>query len=175
MIGSFGYDHIHRVSEALDIAEDLVGNYYKFSLGQWKRHRFDVKTLRALHLGEITDHALALLQKGRRTTGQNDTENFRRETYIICLQDHQILQAVNRDKRLNLLPFLVYIFTHELIHIVRFCNFMQRFDVPDKEKEKEERVVHERTYEVLKPLSLSKLDYILDAYKDHRSIDMVVS
>ena len=174
MIGSFGYNHIHTVSEALDIAEDLVGNHYKFSLGQWKRHRFDVKTRKALQRGEITDQALALLKRGRRTTGLTDSGTPRRDSYIICLQDQQILKAVKRDSRLNLLPFLLYIFTHELIHVVRFCNFLQRFDVPDKEKEKEERVVHEKTYEVLNPLSLPDLDYILDAYRNHRAIDVLV-
>jgi hypothetical protein len=37
-----------------------------------------------------------------------------------------------------------------------------------KEREKEERVVHATTYEILKNLTLRKLDYILQAYQNKR-------
>ena len=36
-------------------------------------------------------------------------------------------------------PF-VYVFTHELVHIVRFCNFFQMFDVPEKKGSKKKRL-----------------------------------
>jgi len=69
---------------------------------------------------------------------------------------------------------MVYIFTHELVHIVRFCNFLKRFDVPEVEREKEEKIVHSKTYEILEDLPVPKLDYILDSYKNHRICDMSV-
>jgi hypothetical protein len=83
------------------------------------------------------------------------------------------LKALNRDSDLGLLPLLVYVFTHELVHIVRFCNFSQRFEVSTKDREKEERLVHATTYEILKELSLPRLDYILNSYETHRVCDMV--
>ena len=171
----FNCDALLTISEALDIAEDATGNFYKFSLGQWKRHRYDVKTLSSLKANEITHQAFALLNKGARVVSSFESKTKNRDFYFICLQDHQILKALSRDKALGLLPLLIYIFTHELVHIVRFCNFFQRFDVSGKEKDKEEAIVHETTFEVLANLTLPKLDYVLDSYQGHRVCDMVVS
>ena len=62
----FNDDDLLTLNEALDIAEDATGNFYKFSLGQWKRHRYDVKTLSSLKANEIAQQAFALLNKGAR-------------------------------------------------------------------------------------------------------------
>ena len=163
------------VSDALDIAEDATGNFFKFSLGQWKRHRYEVKTRPLLNGDEISKHAFAVLNKCSRVADGFEPKTKNRDYYFICLQDHMILKALRRDKEINLLPLLVYVFTHELVHIVRFCNFFQRFEVAGKEKDKEETVVHAKTYDILEDLSLPNLDYILDKYQDHRVCDMVVS
>ena len=58
--------------------------------------------------------------------------------------------------------------THELVHIVRFCNFFQRFDVSKEERDREERIVHDTTFKILEGLSLPKLGYVLDSYQDQR-------
>ncbi|MBW1723267.1 MAG: hypothetical protein JRH13_10455 [Deltaproteobacteria bacterium] len=162
------------VNEAHEIAEDRVTNFYKFSLGQWKRHPYDVKTLRSLRDEEITPDAFALLRKGSRSLSHYELKTKERDFYFICLQDHIIQRALRRDKRLTLLPLLVYVFTHELVHIVRFCNFSQRFTFPVKGREKEESVVHETTFRVLKGLSLPRLDYVLEAYRHHRICDVAL-
>jgi len=172
---SFKDDDLMKVSEALDIAEDATGNFFKFSLGQWKRHSYEVKTLPSLTGSEISRHAFAMLNKYSGIAGGFGPKAKDHDYYFICLQDHMILKALLRDKEINLLPLLVYIFTHELVHIVRFCNFFQRFEVQGKEKEKEETVVHAKTYDILGDLSLPTLDYVLDKYQDHRVCDMVFS
>jgi hypothetical protein len=172
---SFEDHDLLTVSDALDIAEDATGNFYKFSMRQWKRHHYDIKTLFSLKGDEVSKTAFAVLNKGSRIINGFEPKTKGRDFYFICLQDHRILDALRRDKELGLLPLLVYVFTHELVHIVRFCNFFQRFDVSGKEKDKEETVVHAKTYEILGGISLSKMDYVLDAYKDHRVCDMVAS
>jgi len=162
-------DHnLLTVREALHIAEDVTGDHFKYSIRQWKRNLFDVKTLSSLSKDEIRQDALALLCKAYITPDSFDWRTRSRDLYFICLQDHQILKALRRDTNAQLLPLLVYIFTHELVHIVRFSSFIQRFEVSGKEREREERVVHATTYEILKGLSLPKLDYILDSYQGHR-------
>jgi hypothetical protein len=171
----FNDNDLLTISEALDIAEDATGNFYKFSLGQWKRQRYDVKTLVSLRANEIAQQAFALLNKGARAVHDFESKTKNRDFYFICLQDHQILNALNRDRALGLLPLLVYVFTHELVHIVRFCNFFQRFDISGTEKEKEETVVHETTFEILENLALPKLNYVLDSYQGHRIFEMAVS
>jgi hypothetical protein len=171
---SFQSEDISAVSEALTIAEDKTGDFYKFSPGQWKRHHYDVKTLTNLKNNEIIPHAFALLNKGARIVNSFDSKTKKRDFYFICLQDHQILKALKRDKRLRLLPLLVYIFTHELVHVVRFCNFVQRFEIFGDGRNMEERIVHDTTFGILKDLSLPQLDYVLESYHPHRICDLAM-
>ena len=169
----FKQEDMRTLGEALDIAEDRTGDFFKFSSAQWKRHRYDVKTLSQLSSHEMVPEVFALLKKRTRRKEMVEPSSRHRDFYFICLQDHRILRAVKRDRDLGLLPLLVYVFTHELVHIVRFCNFSQRFEVSTKDREKEERIVHTTTYEILKELSLPRLDYILNSYETHRVCDMV--
>ncbi len=165
---------ISLVSESLGIAEERTGDFYKFSFGQWKRHRYDVRTLLALREDEIALHAFALLNKCSRVTSDFESTWRKHDFYFICLQDHQIIKALRRDKELRLLPLLVYVFTHELVHIVRFCNFSQRFDICGDRREKEESVVQSTTFEILENLPLPGIDYILDAYQSHRICELAM-
>ena len=174
-LGPFDDDSMMKVGEALEISEDRTGDFYKFSARQWKRHRYDVKTLSSLSREEIRPNAFALLNKCSRVPGESESKSLAQDFYFICLQDHQILGALRRDTRLTLLPLLVYVFTHELVHIVRFCNFFQRFEISGSNREREENVVHATTYDILKDLSLPRLHYILDSYQSHRVCDLAVS
>jgi hypothetical protein len=168
----FNRGNMLSVSEALNIAEDKIGDFYKLSLRQWKRHRFSVRTLAELSEEEIISDAFALLEKRYKI---HRVLNTAEDHYFICLQDHEILKATRRDKDLTLLPLLVYVFTHELVHIVRFCNFVQRFDARGKDREREERIVHSTTYDILKNIAMPNLDYVLDSYQDHRVCEMATS
>jgi len=159
---------IKNISEALDIAEDRTGNFYKFSFGQWKRHQYDVKTLISLSKNEISEYAFAILNKCTRMVKGYESRTKTRDFYLICLQDHRILSALARDKNLSLLSLLVYVFTHELVHIVRFCNFFQRFEITGKGREEEERLVHNITHDILKDSRLPSMNYILESYRHHR-------
>ena len=162
-------------SEALHIAEDKIGDFFKFSSGQWKKHPFSVRTLTQLAENEIISDAFALLQKHSLPQEGCDSLATERDHYFICLQDHEILKALRRDKLLTLLPLLVYVFTHELVHIVRFCNFMQRFEAKGRERDKEERIVHFTTYEILRRINKPELDYVLDSYQAHRVCELALS
>ena len=161
------------LSDALDIAEDATGNHFKFSLGQWKNHRYEVKTLSSLDGYEVTPAVLAVLNKGKTIIDGVGSKAKSLDFYLICLQDPLILKVLERDKNLSLMTLLVYIFTHELVHIVRFCNFFQRFDAHEEEKIREEKVVHRTTFEILRKLSLPSLDYVLDSYENHRMCDLL--
>jgi hypothetical protein len=166
----FNSKELYLLGEALDIAEDMTSNYFKLSLSQWRQHPFDVKTLSNLFGEDIKDNVFALLRKYA-PAGNEDVKppSERREFYLICIQDHQILKALQRDRRLELLPLLAYILTHELVHIVRFCKFQVRFDTEEERtRKKEENTVHQTTYEILKDLPLSNLSYILDSYHPER-------
>ncbi len=170
---SFKKNDLTVVGDALEIAEDATGNFYKFSFAQWKRHRFDVRTRFSLDPAVMSVSALAVLFKGMRTTEDARWKSKGRDFYFICLQDHSILELLERDRYLTLMPLLIYVFTHELVHIVRFCNFFQMFDVSQKMRFEEEEIVHNTTFEILKDLSLPNLNYVLDSYRDHRMCHIV--
>jgi len=171
---SFRRRDLITVSDALDVAEDATGNFYKFSADQWKRHRYEVKTLLSLSRDEISQEVFALLNREPITVTNSKSTINRYDLYFICLQDHQILKALTRDRDLCLLPLLVYVFTHEFVHIVRFSNFFQRYDASQNERDREEKIVHRTTFEILQYLSLPKLDYVLNSYQGHRLCDMVL-
>jgi hypothetical protein len=172
---SFEVSSLKTVGDALEIAEDRIANFYKFSLGQWKRHHYDIRTMANSCFDHITPYAFALLNKCARVIEGHESKTRNRDFYLIHLQDHHILKALGRDHHLKLLPLLVYVFTHELIHIVRFCNFSQRFEISGKGRESEERLVHTTTYEILRDLSLPSMEYILESYQGHRACDLVAS
>lgn len=165
---AFTRTELITVREALDIAEDATGNFFKGPIGQPRRSGYDLKTLSMLSEDEISSFALAVLNRGKRTLKDYEPRSKTRDFYYICLQDHMILGALQRDRNLALLPFLIYILTHELVHIVRFCKFLQRFDVTERERVEEEEVVHSLTFEILKRSSVAKLHYVLNLYRGHR-------
>ena len=162
----FNKTQLGILDEALDIAEDMTSNYFRLSVSEWKRHPFDVKTLTSLVGDDIRENAFALLKKFMSVENGGSDRYYRgREFYMICLQDHQILSALRRDRELRLLPLLTYILTHELVHVIRFFKFEVRFDTEeDESRTKEEEVVHQKTYEILNRLALPNLTYILNSY-----------
>jgi hypothetical protein len=164
---TFKDDDLVTVSEALDVAEDRTSDFFKFSYALWKKNQYDVKTAESLAPDDISTYALAVLRRGTRK-GATGWKSKEKNFYFICLQDHQILKALQRDRELALLPFLTYIFTHELVHIVRFGSFLQRYEASGVNREKEEQIVHAITFDILKNLPLRKMDYVLAAYRNHR-------
>jgi len=160
------------VSDALSIAEDATSDFYKFSFRQWKRHCYDVKTRSSLSSDEISSFALAVLTRAVREVDEFSSKTKTREFYFICLQDHIILEVLKRDRHLALLPLLVYIFTHELVHIVRFCDFSQRYELSEAARAEEESLVHAKAFDILKTCSLPKLDHVLASYNEHRQSPM---
>ena len=84
------------------------------------------------------------------------------------------MAAVERDESLRLFPLGVYVATHELVHVVRFCKFLQRFDAEPAERQREEMRVHEITQKALGTLRLSNLDYVLEAYRNYQFMEQLV-
>ena len=166
----FNKTQLNVVGDALDIAEDMTSNYFKLSQLYWTKNRFDIRTLSSLLGQETKDNVFALLKKYTSDEkGEINRFNKQREFYLIYLQDHHILKALQRDSNIKLLPLLAYILTHELMHIVRFCKFQVRFDAQEENnKIEEEKIVNHTTYEILNQLSLPHLSYILSFYEPNK-------
>ena len=156
------------VDQAVSVAEDILSNQYHLTISSWKRYRYDIRTLKDLHPAEITEEVFAqILRYGRPAPPDGLREG---DFYSICLQDHNILSALRRDPGLQLLPLLIYVITHELIHVIRFYKFYQFFDASEAERVEEEMRVHQLTYDALRATKLPDMPLIFDFYARHRQL-----
>jgi hypothetical protein len=147
-LSCFNPAQLRTVRQARERAATLVSAYYCVAPREWRQMPYEVKTLRALDRSEVTDAALA----------QTVCYNFKRaagpvvidegDLYRICLQDHRILDAL-RHTRLKLGALLTYVLTHELVHVVRFGQRMQRIDLPFELRDDEECKVERTTRTIL--------------------------
>lgn len=158
------------VTQAVGIAEELVSNHYKMSASQWLRPKYDVKTLAELEPPEVVDGPFAQIIRYQGQPKAASLTSSAYDFYKICLQDHAVLSALRQHPDLHLLPFALYIITHELIHIVRFSRFQQGFDASADERLAEEQRVHARTHDILIVLKLPGLSDVLDFYSDWRRV-----
>jgi hypothetical protein len=161
---TFNSDQLKIVNNAVAMSEELVSNHYKMSASQWLRPKYDVKTLADLNRNEIVEGPFAQVVRyvGKRHGSQLGSGTY--DFYKICLQDHAILGALKQNDQLELLPFTIYIVTHELVHIVRFSKFLQSFDASAEEKLVEEARVHRETQRILSQIQLVGLRAVLDFY-----------
>lgn len=161
----FSPEELRRVNDSVSMAEDLVSDHYKMSASQWQRLRYDVKTLKHLHEDEIVDGPFAQVIRYEAKRDDTALGSAIYDFYKICLQDHAILRAIGQSEGLLLFPFCLYIVTHELIHIVRFCKFLQGFDATEEEKIAEEIRVHQHTREILEPVQIPGKTAVLHFYR----------
>ena len=165
----FSKEELLKVDEAAKIAEELVNNYFKMSSGQWLKNRYDITTAKDLDLHEQVKGPFAQVIKyeARKNTALLGSSLY--ILYKVCLQDHAILCVIENHK-LQLVPFLLYILTHELVHIVRFSKYEQRYENQNEADVSinEERRVHALTYQILKPFSFEGLGEVFDFYKEWR-------
>jgi hypothetical protein len=166
----FKPDQLSAVTHAVGTAEDLVSNHYKMTTSEWLRPKYDVRTLAELEPGEVVDGPFAQIIRYRGRPKQASLSSATYDFYKICLQDHAILAALQKNPALRLLPFALYIITHELIHIVRFSRFLQGFDASPEERLAEEKRVHEKTHAILQGVSLNGLPAVLEFYDDWRTV-----
>jgi hypothetical protein len=165
-IKCFDPEQLKIVNNAVAMAEELVSNHYKMSASQWLGPRYDVKTLAELNPEEIVEGPFAQIirYKGRRKNTLLGSASY--DFYKICLQDHTIQSTLEGSPGIELFPFSLYIITHELIHIVRFSKFLQSFEASAQERMAEEKRVHQRTHEILKPIQIVGLQNVLKFYND---------
>ncbi|MCU0587874.1 MAG: hypothetical protein MUF52_06930 [Syntrophobacteraceae bacterium] len=167
----FDLHEIQALEHAIEIAEDLVSNHYKISTSDWKRYRYDIRSLSDLTPEEITDSAFAQIRRYLRCPDQKLRGGNPGDYFKICLQDHVIRKAARRDPQIGLQALAVYIISHELIHVIRFARFIQRFDATPGEQELEEARVHDLTFQVLANCRGTGIQEVLGAFRDCRTME----
>ena len=153
--------------EAASIAEEMTSDFFKLTPNHWRRARYDILTLEGLEEEEISPHALALVAKYHGCHRDRVLKSAFFDFYRICLQDHNILKALETCPDLSLLPLFLYILTHELVHVVRFSQFQALFEAPEEQRRVEEKQVHLLTQKILTPLNSPELPRVIRYYEDN--------
>jgi hypothetical protein len=162
----FHQRHKELLQDAAVIAEELTSDYFKLGPSHWRRARYDILTLEALEAPEISSHALALVAKYHGCHRDRVLKSAVFDFYRICLQDHNILKVLDTCPELCLRALMLYIITHELVHVVRFSQFQALFEAPEAKKREEEGRVHGLAQEILAPLNSRELPRVIRYYED---------
>lgn len=164
----FNHEQIAQLNDSVALAEDLVCNFYKMSASQWLKLKYDIKTLCDLSQEEVVfgPFAQIIRYEGKKNNLPLGSSTY--DFYKICLQDHSILSTMKTTSELGFFPFSLYIIIHELIHVVRFCKFLQNFEASYEQKMVEEMRVHQRTHEILLPLNTPGLKEVLNYFEKWR-------
>jgi hypothetical protein len=165
---TFNPEQLSIVTNAVEIAEELVSNHYKMSASEWLHPKYDVKTLVDLTPEEIVYGPFAQIVRYEAQRKDASLGSSAYDYYKICLQDHAIHSALAESPQIQLLPFSVYIVTHELIHIVRFSKFLQSFDATPEDRMAEEKRVHEKTRKILGHVRIAGISNVLKFYRKWR-------
>ena len=165
-LASFDSQELSLVDRALAMAEERVSDHFRFSDSRWLSYPYQVRTLADLGGKEVTGRALAQVLRFREPPRKGRLRG--RDFFRICLQDHNLRKAVERDREPELLlPLLTYVLTHELVHVVRFYQFQHLFEAFAHQREEEESKVHAITSQILGNASLPTMEKVLNLYKDH--------
>ena len=151
-------------------AEQLAGRYFSVAPAEWKKYRYDVRTLAFLDEHEVREGAFAHLCKYEYGK-EPESASTGRQFYRVCLQDDRILNAIERaNSFIRPAPLLLYIAAHELVHVIRFSRGEGNFDASDGERAREEEKVHRITRSLLKPVTDTDLNLVLDCFSDRYQI-----
>jgi hypothetical protein len=166
----FDPSELETVARAAVICEDLVNSHYKLSSGQWLKNRYDIRTARDLASHERVDEPFAQVVKYEGQKTEVPLGSCRFSLYTVCLQDPAILRTVAAHSAIHLMPFLVYVLVHELVHVVRFLRFHHRYEHASEASVTlaEERKVHCLTYGILQPVALDGLKQVFDFFEQWR-------
>ncbi|MBN2468478.1 MAG: hypothetical protein JXD19_10045 [Deltaproteobacteria bacterium] len=136
------------VYAATEEAASYLRRFYCFSPREWFNYCFDIKTACEADISSRANRK-AFAEIGRYDPVLKDVSAFPKERYQIFLFDRNILNALWRCPDVEFYPLMIYILTHELIHIARFCQNLHPFDCDDADLQKEEEKVSDLTQKVL--------------------------
>ncbi len=160
----FDQDQREQLQRAAEVSEDAVADHFHLSSSHWERHGLELVSGADLALDEVAAGAFAQVLCYQVHHGGVRPHDL----YRVCVQDHNILAALALEPTDILFPLLVYVLTHELIHVVRFTQYQQLYAADEGRREAEETRVHLVTHDLLKERRLKNLELVLACYDRHR-------
>jgi hypothetical protein len=163
----FGRRELQIAKEKLHEAESLLSEYYCIPGREWPLYQYGVRTLFDSGETKISGEVLASISKYE-VPNQARQNWVAFDYYEIVLHDDNILAVSSRRiEGISFEALMLYILTHELVHVFRFANLPQRFFAGEQERIREERDVHRITDKILRRRKNSLMASVLDAYQDY--------
>jgi hypothetical protein len=159
----FQKSQLKDLDEAIALAGELVWEAFRVDLeGRWP---VDIRLWPELDESEKKgDNSLA--QLFRYTRKSWDGIPARTDFYRICLYDPSILAAASREN-LDLKALLIYVLTHEFVHVARFIGFKEIFGLDPAKRDEEETLVHSETQKLLEKVPIIGLPKVIGLYRSH--------
>jgi hypothetical protein len=167
----FGPAEVTVLQTIQPISEELVGEHFRLTSFGPVRRCYDVVTLESAGPEGRDPLRLAKLCRYDRKERSIDTDHKRvSRFYRVHLQDDRLLTRTGEG--LSLRALLLYVLTHELIHIVRFESFQVHYGMTGAARNDEERTVHHLTEIVLRKLRDPQVEEVIEGL-DPEGVDVV--
>ncbi len=143
----FSQDQRKLAIQAMGEAEERTASYYCIPPFRWQEMPYDLVTCQDQEWEPLPDVVLARVQFLQRSAPRyGNLPSF----YRIQLNDPMILTAAHRENlAANLYPFLVYIITHEMVHLVRLSTILEHPVALPPFDESEELRVQQISHQIL--------------------------
>lgn len=164
----FSENELNLLSEVISRSEEMTADFYKMSHSDWKKIKYDFKTLKELRDHETVPDVFAQVVKYDARPWGSPFNSSVYTVYRICIQDNTILDRIERYKILRE-PFLFYIIIHELVHVVRFSKYIKKFEADEEEMLSEEKKVHEITRNIMEKNTIHGRKEVFDFFKNQLS------
>ncbi len=152
------------VARALREAEERTSRYYCIPPYQWQRLSYDLLTREDRDWCPLPDAVLAEVLYMQRSIPPGRERKYH-DFYRIQLNDESILRAAHRENFLqDIYPFLVYILTHEMVHLVRLSTILEHDSNSTARCESEEDRVHRISRQILARAEHPGLAPVLDRF-----------
>jgi len=146
------------LAETSSLAEELVAEAFSLTSREFRALQYELLTEREKFPCTLPDFALAGLVRAENKALH---PRKRRDFYFLLLAERKLATL---GRRYSLRALLLYIFTHELIHMVRFARFVATFWMPWEERIQEERTVHYLTRKLLQGSPWEGIQEILSLF-----------
>jgi len=157
----FTPDQKKLVIHALGEAEEQTSRYYCIPPFRWQQLQYDLLTGDDREWIPLPEPILAQLQLFHRFSPVSKSTS---EFYRIQLNDPSILMAAERELLVSdLYPFLVFILTHEMVHLVRLSSLLN-VTHPDKAAESEEMRVQHISRQIFSKTNYHGMKGVIDRF-----------
>jgi hypothetical protein len=158
----FSADQRCQVIRAIDEAELRTAQYYCIPPFRWEQLPYDLLTRQDPQWAPLPDPVLAQVQRLQKWSPR-PLKSF--DFFRIQLNDPAILGVVERESLATCFyPFMVYILTHEMVHLVRLSTILEPEDQSSIALETEEQRVQSISRKILSDGDRAAFSPILERF-----------